>query len=91
MLKQLHVLASSCHSTSHSNFSTCGDGSGGGVCGGGGVCVCVLTHTCVHVHTHAHGNVCACIWRPEIDEGCLSPLLSTSLFESGYFSEPGAH
>lgn len=69
-----------------------GDGSGGGVCvvavcgsgggsSGGGVYMCVLTRVCAW----------ACMWRPEIDDGRLSPLLSTLLYETGTLSEIEAH
>lgn len=78
------------------------DGSVGGVYGGGSgsgdgsVSVCVRVCMYAHVLSHACAHtctwecVCTWMWRPEIDDRCLSSLLSTLLFETGSFSEPGA-
>lgn len=38
-------------------------------------CVCVV--------------VCVCMWRPEVNTGCLTAFLSTTLFETWCLTEPG--
>lgn len=36
-------------------------------------------------------NMCACVWRLDVDVRCLSQLISTLYFETLSFTESGAH
>lgn len=43
-------------------------------------------HECMHMYLGAH----VCTWT-KIDESCLSQVLWTPYFKTGYLTEPGAY
>lgn len=48
-------------------------------------CVCTI-HVCACVCGHVYVSV----WRPQLNSGSLSSLLSTIIFETGFHTEPRA-
>lgn len=46
---------------------------------------------CVHVYVVVCGRVYAFVWRPQLNPGSLSSLLSTIILETAFHTEAGAH
>jgi hypothetical protein len=70
------------------------------------VCVCACMNICIQVCTCVHGlawmhvyvqlcicaHMCGCMWRPEVNFGCVPQELSAFLFSVETFSDcPEAH